>query len=146
MLKVVKNDTPTRAWCGPTVVSCITGKKVSKVREAIRKVRGPRSDGTKAAIMGTTTYEVRSAFAALGWRMDRVKSDKIAGLTLAAWLRQREKGDLSTYVVEVTGHWVAVRGRMFVDTFTKGEPVTIGKAPGRRKRVVAVYRVTKVVP
>src|SRR4029077_18370760 len=41
----------------------------------------------------------------------------------------------------VTGHWVAVRGRPFVDTWSNGTPVRIADAPRRRKRVCYAYRV-----
>ena len=51
----------------------------------------------------------------------------------------------AAYVVMVTGHWMAVRGKWFCDTFTHGVPVRIKDAPRRRKRVQCVYRIT-VVP
>jgi hypothetical protein len=46
------------------------------------------------------------------------------------------------WVLIVTGHWVAVRGRWFVDTWTGGVPVRIADAPRRRKRVRFAYRIT----
>src|SRR4051812_46603793 len=64
--------------------------------------------------------------------------------TLAAFLRKRAKAEMAeTYVIQVSNHWIAVRGKKLLDTMTKGEPVWIGKAPHRRKRVRAVYRVSK---
>jgi hypothetical protein len=51
----------------------------------------------------------------------------------------------AAYVVIVTGHWVAVRGKWFCDTFTEGLPVRIKDAPRRRKRVLFVYQIT-VIP
>ena len=61
--------------------------------------------------------------------------------TLATW--ERERSDLeATYAVMVTGHWVAVRGMWFCDTFTCGVPVRIKDAPRRRKRVQFVYQIT----
>jgi hypothetical protein len=63
--------------------------------------------------------------------------------TLATW--ERERTDIeATYVVVVTGHWVAVRGKWFCDTFTRGVPVRIKDAPRRRKRVQFVCRITVV--
>ncbi len=41
--------------------------------------------------------------------------------------------------------WVVVRSHTFIDSFADGQPVTIGKALHRRKRVVAVFPVWKVV-
>lgn len=63
------------------------------------------------------------------------------GPTLAAWLRTRPD-KCATYIINVTGHYVLVSGRKFVDTYTKGEWVNIGKAPHRRCRVVKVWQVT----
>lgn len=60
---------------------------------------------------------------------------------LATW--ERERTDLeAAYVVMVTGHWVAVRGKWLCDTFTHGVPVRIEDVPRRRKRVQFVYQIT----
>jgi hypothetical protein len=62
--------------------------------------------------------------------------------TLATWVRERTDYEFEqAYLVIVTHHWVAVRGRWFVDTFTAGKPVRITDAPRRRKRVRYAYRV-----
>lgn len=66
---------------------------------------------------------------------------KTQGVTFAAWLKQR-KDKAGTYLVNVTGHYVLVSGRQFVDTHTRGEWVNIGKAPHRRCRVQRVWRIT----
>ncbi len=63
--------------------------------------------------------------------------------TLAAWLEGRTQAQFrSITIVNVTGHFVAVAGEMFVDTFTKGQVVHIDDAPRRRKRVKHVFTVT----
>lgn len=67
---------------------------------------------------------------------------KLVGCTLAAWLRQRPNR-AGTYVVNVTGHYVLVVGRKFVDTATRGEWVSIAKAPHRRTRVENVWQVSR---
>lgn len=67
---------------------------------------------------------------------------KLVGCTLAAWLRQRPDR-AGTYVINVTGHYVLVVGRKFVDTGTRGEWVSIAKAPHRRTRVENVWQVTR---
>jgi hypothetical protein len=66
---------------------------------------------------------------------------KLVGETLASWLRNR-KDKAGTYVINVTDHYVLVVGRKFVDTYTRGEWVPIGKAPHRRTRVARVWQVT----
>lgn len=67
---------------------------------------------------------------------------KRIGPTLAQWLRQRPDR-AGTYVINVTGHYVLVVGRKFVDTKTGGEWVSIAKAPHRRTRVENVWKVTR---
>jgi hypothetical protein len=63
------------------------------------------------------------------------------GVTLAAWLPTRPD-HTGTYVVVVANHYVLISGRKFVDTYTKGEWVSIGKAPHRRKRVHKIFQIT----
>jgi hypothetical protein len=67
---------------------------------------------------------------------------KLTGCTLSAWLRQRPDR-AGTYVINVTGHYVLVVGRKFVDTQTSGEWVSIAKAPHRRARVENVWQVSR---
>jgi hypothetical protein len=67
---------------------------------------------------------------------------KRIGPTLAGWLRQRPDR-AGTYVINVTGHYVLVVGRKFVDTATRGEWVSIAKAPHRRTRVENVWQVRR---
>jgi hypothetical protein len=67
---------------------------------------------------------------------------KLVGCTLAAWLRQRPDR-AGTYLINVTGHYVLVVGQKFVDTQTRGEWVSLKKAPHRRTRVENVWQVTK---
>lgn len=68
---------------------------------------------------------------------------KMVGPTLAEWIRTYDRDPNAFYIVEVNLHYVLVKGRKFVDTFTKGEWVFTGSAPHRRKRVKNVWKVTK---
>lgn len=67
---------------------------------------------------------------------------KRVGPTLAEWIRG-DRDPNAFYIVEVNLHYVLVKGRKFVDTFTKGEWVFTGSAPHRRKRIKTVWKVTK---
>ena len=129
----------------------------------------PKGPGFRLApVHGTYPQEVLRALAAMGWKATRVPLDrktpkqwsvslddfakgrlipdsvKRTGPTLAAFLRTRPPELMNAYLlIEVTRHFVVVKGRKFADTKTNGEPVFISKAPGRRKRVKAVWVVTK---
>lgn len=144
----VVNDTKSRAFCGPTAVAAITGEPISRVRDAFRLVRhgaGWTEYDRAPSIMGTQDYEVQRVLRLLGyvgsWR--RIARQP----TLAAYLEGRT-GVERTHpcVVHVTGHWVAVSGWVFCDTFSNGQVVDADQAPGRRKRAKDVFVITSRCP
>lgn len=145
----VCNDTGSRAFCGPTVLAGITGQPISVVKNAIRRGRyGDRYDTMhrRPPIMGTGLSELKRALELLGFELFKHGRyySRPQRPTLARWFKTRSDDERQHYViVNVTHHWVLVKGNMFLDTFSKGEPVRIGKAPGRRKRVVQTYLVRK---
>lgn len=68
---------------------------------------------------------------------------KLVGSTLAEWMRTSKRDPDAYYIVQVTGHYVLVKGRKFIDNHTK-DWVFLRSAPWRRKRVEHVYKVTMV--
>ena len=162
-MKSFKNDTSGHGYCGPTAVAIITGKKLSVVLDAFREARGrPTSKQAKALrkwdtslrldqIKGTSAGSVKTALASFGYQMRTVILPEIETdpkplslaqntPTLATFLRKRTPDQRkATMLLNVSNDWVVVEGRRLADTFTKGVPVTIGKAPHRRKRVRAAY-------
>jgi hypothetical protein len=91
--------------------------------------------------MGTTARELDLVFRAHGCRLELVADFSGDAPTLAGWFRL-PRDPLDALVVEVTGHWVAVRGDWFCDTMTEGRPVRLRHAPRKRMRVRRVYRVS----
>jgi hypothetical protein len=47
--------------------------------------------------------------------------------TLATWARERTDME-AAYIVVVSNHWIAVRGKWFCDTWTRGVPVYLDAA------------------
>lgn len=157
-------------YCGPLVIAallgCTTAEAAAKVREATdsdRAIKGmfnhemlktlARNGFTVAQREVPKLYLARrrpgqSAEDAVRYSYEQNGPDapytplKLTGCTLAAWLRQRPDR-AGTYVINVTGHYVLVVGRKFVDTGTRGEWVSIAKAPHRRMRVENVWQVSK---
>lgn len=127
-----------QVFCGPFAASAVTGKCVEDIEERINEHR-KKDAGSKI----TTTYnhDLVYALKKLGYRVEyeREHYEKYPCPTLARWMRERDDLEAS-YLVLVTGHWVAVKGRKFVDTFT-GLPVFLKAAPHRRKRIQIVLRV-----
>ena len=165
-MKSFRNDTNGHGYCGPTILGAITGKPLSKVLDTIREGRARRgyrtidSRGRPMNVGGTTTQDVRDAFAKLGWRMSIAANFTATPIkkriTVAAWLRSRKPHERKlTYVLVIGqrpgspgsswegGHWVAVTAKKFADTFTKGEWVWLKDAPHRRKRVKEVWVVSE---
>ena len=68
-LNDVNNDTGRVAFCGPFVLSAITGYSISKVEDEIRTFR-ELPPGRKPVIRGTYAEEVAAALAHFGYRMD----------------------------------------------------------------------------
>ena len=134
---------PRYVYCGPYAISAITGKSIEEVEDALNRRRG-KPAGTK--VKTTWSGENMHIIPSLGFKSQTVYENRRTnrrGPTLANWLRERDSWQLKhSYLVLVTGHWIAVRGRKMVDTYTR-EPVFIGKAPHRRKRVQVVIRIEK---
>src|SRR6185436_18881519 len=67
-LNDARNDTGRIAFCGPIVLSAITGFSVSKVEDEIRAFRDPEAEA-RAIIKGTCADEVAAALAHFGYVM-----------------------------------------------------------------------------
>ena len=168
----VKVDTEGNSYCGPLVLAAIMGVDTAEAARRVRAMKGyVPGDANAAPIKGTHWWELRDTLARHGWRtthlpvpkhtvkvqcfpglpkagwvsvngkLPELTKDKQVGPTFAQWLRSRpDRGAM--YIVEVTGHWVLVKGRKFVDTYTKGEWVFLGSAPHKRRRVCNAWLVT----
>lgn len=133
---VVNSDTRRKSWCGPTAVSALIGVDAAAVRDHVKWQRGG------GAVKGTSAAELQRVLRDYGYDMTLVADLRHDPPTLATWERSRPENDDTAYLVIVTDHWIAVRGRWLCDTFTKGTPVPLRKAPHRRKRTRLVYKIT----
>jgi hypothetical protein len=135
---VKSSDERQRLYCGPVALAALIGADVD---EAIRVIQRHRNNCRR--VRGTHPHELQHAFRHFGRDMQLVADLSRNSPTLATWDRERTDWEFEqAWLLIVTGHWVAVRGRWFVDTWTAGKPVRIADAPWRRKRVRVTYRVT----
>ena len=72
-LEQVKNDTGRVAFCGPYVLSAITGYGISKIEDVIRDGRD-LPPHRKPVVKGTYADEVEAALAHFGYRMELKES------------------------------------------------------------------------
>lgn len=127
-------------YCGPAVVSFITGKNTSEVATFIRN----RYRNGKA-IRGTYDYEIDGALSALGYHLKWVN---ISGFqpTLAGWLKA-DKHLRSTgrvFLVNAGKHWQLISGRKYA-CGRIGEIVSIRDSRVKRRcRVKDVWEVSRM--
>lgn len=134
---VKSSATRSRLYCGPVAVAALIGANVDEVIQVIQRHRNNRRQ-----VRGTHPHELQHAFRHFDHDVQLVADLSRNSPTLATWERERTDWDFEqAWLLVVTGHWVAVRGRWFVDTWSNGTPVRIADAPWRRKRVRYVYQV-----
>ncbi|HKZ97066.1 MAG TPA: hypothetical protein VJ045_08810 [Hyphomicrobiaceae bacterium] len=145
------NDTGRVAFCGPYVLSAITGYSVSKVEDTIRAHREIPA-GRKPAVRGTYADEVEAALAAFGFAMDLKASftgrPKKERPTVWQWM-QKPRSAFAHYILAIhkgkEGHWVLIKGVKMCDTYTEGKWTFVCDGPHRGARIMEVFEVRKAI-
>lgn len=138
-LHPINHDIKTTLWCGPAALATITGKPVSECMQAIRD---SRSYNHNKPIKGVGCRLLEKAAKRLGYRFESLPHPWSDGeITMAKWTREnKSKFADAPVLLIVTGHYVTVAGNSFNDNHTR-TPVRLKRAPHRRKRVKAAWRV-----
>jgi hypothetical protein len=150
-LNDARNDTGRIAFCGPIVLSAITGYSVSKVEDEIRSHRDPNLE-TKTVIRGTYAEEVASALAHFGY--DMVLKESFMHLSrkerpsLWTWM-QKPRNAWVHYVLAIhkgkEGHWILIKGVKHCDTYTEGRWQFVCDGPHKGCRIMEVFEVRKAL-
>jgi hypothetical protein len=148
-LNEVNNDTGRIAFCGPYVISAITGWTISKVEEEINAYRS-MPEGCTRIVRGTYTDEVEGALGAFGYAM--VPKTSFMHLprkerpTVWAWM-QKPRNAWAYYILAIhkgkEGHWILIKGVKMCDTFTAGKWTFVCDGPHRGARIMEVFEVRK---
>jgi len=145
------NDTGRIAFCGPVVLSAITGYSIGKVEDEIRRVRN-LAEWHKPVVKGTHAEEVAAALAHFGYGM-QLKASYLARPrkerpTLWSWM-QTPRNAWAHYILAIhkgkEGHWVLIKGVKLCDTFSDGRWHFVCDGPHRGARIMEVYEVKKVL-
>ena len=137
-----KTPADRNRFCGPAVISALTGMTTSEAARLVRHVSGRKT------VKGTYTWEVKHALAACGiecQRYSRFCGEPIrkANPTLAQWLKatvkQRTAGRV--YLLVAGNHYQLIQGRRYVCGITKDIVSIKDKKVKRRARVTEVYEV-----
>ena len=146
-LNEARNDTGRTAFCGPYVLSALTGYSISKIEDVIRS---GRSIERKTVVKGTGSEEVRDALAQFGYEMSLKESfmsrPRKERPTLIAWM-QKPRNVWAHYILAVhkgrQGHWILVKGVKMCDTFTEGRWTFVVDGPHRGARLMEVFEVRR---
>jgi hypothetical protein len=148
-LSEAKNDTGRTAFCGPYVLSAITGYPISKVEDAIPSVR---SSERRNPVKGTGSDEVAEALSHFGYEMALKESfmsrPRKERPTLMAWM-QKPRNVWAHYILAVhkgkEGHWILIKGVKMCDTFTEGRWTFVVDGPHRGARIMEIFEVRKAL-
>jgi hypothetical protein len=148
-LTAADNDTGRTAFCGPYVLSAITGFPISKIEDVIRS---ERSQVRKTVIKGTGSDEVAAALAQFGYEMalkeTHMSRPRKERPTLMAWM-QRPRNVWAHYILAVhkgrQGHWILIKGVKMCDTYTEGRWTFVVDGPHRGARIMEVFEVRKAL-
>jgi hypothetical protein len=149
ILNDVSNDTGRIAYCGPVVISAVTGHSISKIEDEIRHYRELPAE-KKPVVRGTYSDEVEHALLHYGYRMHLVGSymheERKARPTLWSWM-QKPRNAWSSYILAIhkgkEGHWILIKGVKMCDTFTDGRWQFVCDGPHRGCRIMEIFEVKR---
>ena len=150
-LNDARNDTGRIAFCGPIVLSAITGYSVSKVEDEIRAFRNPESEA-RPIVRGTYAEEVAAALAHFGYSMDLKDSymsrPRKERPSLWSWM-QKPRNAWAHYILAIhkgkEGHWVLIKGVKLCDTYSEGRWQFVCDGPHKGCRIMEVFEVRKAL-
>ena len=150
-LNDARNDTGRIAFCGPIVLSAITGYSISKVEDEIRAFRNPESEA-RPIVRGTYAEEVAAALAHFGYSMDPKESymgrPRKERPSLWTWM-QKPRNAWVHYILAIhkskEGHWVLIKGVKLCDTYSEGRWQFVCDGPHKGCRIMEVFEVRKAL-
>ena len=148
-LNEVLNDTGRIAYCGPYVVSAITGFPISKIEDEIRAFREVPV-GIKTQVRGTYAEEVSAALVHYGYEMNPHESfmhlERKARPSVWSWM-QKPRNAWTHYVLAVhkgkDGHWIVIKGVKSCDTFSGGKWQFVCDGPHKGARIMEIFTARK---
>ncbi len=150
-LNQVENDTGRVAFCGPFVLSAITGYPISRVEDEIKTMRSAYG-GDCDTVKGTYTEEVARTLAVFGFGMELKSSfmhlERKARPSVWTWM-QKPRNAWSHYILAIhkgkEGHWILIKGVKLCDTYTGGKWQFVCDGPHRGARIMEIFEVKKKV-
>lgn len=120
-------------YCGPTAIMAVTGCSGSDVSAAIRQARGhilnhtPDWQGGSWRISGVSNTDLILAMSFLGWFVDDRMGDAKSMKPYRFSTFLAEHGNDGPFIVNVTGHYLAVSHGEVCDASTTILPIEIDR-------------------
>lgn len=145
------NDTGRVAFCGPYVVSAITGYPISRIEDDIRTFRA-LPEGAAPEVKGTTTADVNAALSRYGYALkqlaDYMPLPKKERPSLWTWM-QRPRNAWSHYLLAIQkgkeGHWVLIKGVKLCDTYSGGKWEFVCDGPHKGCKIMEIFEVKRLI-
>lgn len=150
-LNDVKNDTGRIAFCGPYVLSAITGYSISRMEDEIRRFR-EIPDDRKPIVRGTYADEVEGALKVFGYDMRIVTSfmhlPRKERPSVWKWM-QKPRNAWAHYILAVhkgrEGHWILIKGVKLCDTYSEGKWQFVCDGPHKGARIMEIFEVKRSI-
>lgn len=150
-LNEVRNDTGRVAFCGPYVLSAITGYPISRVEDEIRRLR-ELPHGAKPVVQGTYSEEVAGALRHFGYTMDLRTSymhlPRKERPSVWTWM-QKPRNAWAHYILAIhkgkEGHWVLIKGVKLCDTYSSGKWQFVCDGPHKGARIMEIFEVRRAL-
>jgi hypothetical protein len=145
----VVNDTGRVAFCGPYVISAVTGFPVSKVEDEIRAFRDLPA-GAQPVIKGTYNEDVAAALAHFGYTMKPIASylhlPRKERPSVWSWM-QKPRNAFAHYILAIhkgkEGHWILIKGVKLCDTYSEGKWQFVCDGPHKGARIMEIFEVRR---
>jgi len=121
-------------WCGPAVLSILTGISTDDASRFIREKISP----DRRMVTRTYTWEILCALSHFGIDNESI-GKPYQRATLAKWLRESKRPAGNVYLVIAANHWQIVTGRRYICGITKKLVSIKDPQVKRRGRIDAIY-------
>lgn len=148
-LHITKRNKRGKTYCGPTVLSSLSGKSYNDTISFINRIT---CHSTHRETKWMSFDALQDCIISLGFHVEAdyfdLKDDSNPLPTMKTWINNRdsigyEMGDdpeNDTWVLNLTRHFVLIQGNSFVDNHAE-KIITINEAPFQRKRIKRILKV-----
>ena len=146
-----KRNKRGKTYCGPTVLSSLSGKSYN---DTISFINRNTCHNTSRETKWMSFDDLQNCIINLGFHVEAdyfdLKDDSNPLPTMKTWIKNKDSigyeiGDdplHDTWVLNITDHFVLIQGNSFVDNHAAGI-IAINKAPFQRKRIKKIIKIWK---